>query len=54
MNRPEIIEKIKNLLQKSDPTVEVIVYGSEVKGDARENHSFLTSFYLKMKERIRL
>ncbi|WP_251621955.1 nucleotidyltransferase domain-containing protein [Odoribacter lunatus] len=37
MNRPESIEKIRNLLLKLDPTAELIVYGSEARGDARRD-----------------
>ncbi|MCM1031274.1 MAG: nucleotidyltransferase domain-containing protein [Oscillibacter sp.] len=37
MNRPESIEKIRNLLWKLDPTAEVIIYGSEARGDARKD-----------------
>jgi len=37
MSRPEIIEKIRNILHGIDPTAEVIVYGSEARGDARES-----------------
>lgn len=37
MSRPEIIEKIRNVLHGIDPTAEVIVYGSEARGDARES-----------------
>lgn len=37
MNRPENIKKIRNLLWKLDPTAELIVYGSEARGDARKD-----------------
>lgn len=37
MSRPEIIDKIKQVLQQVAPTAEVIVYGSEARGEARED-----------------
>lgn len=37
MSRPEIIDKIRQVLQQVAPTAEVIVYGSEARGDARED-----------------
>lgn len=37
MSRPEVIDKIKKILQQVAPTAEVIVYGSEARGDARKD-----------------
>lgn len=34
MKRPDVIKKIKNLLNQIEPTAEAIVYGSEARGDA--------------------
>ena len=35
MRRPEIVEQIKQAIQKTDPTATAILYGSEARGDAR-------------------
>ena len=35
MKRPKIIQAVKKILCKVAPTAEVILYGSEVRGDAR-------------------
>ena len=35
MKRPKIIQAIKKILRKVAPTAEVILYGSEARGDAR-------------------
>lgn len=37
MKRTEIIEEIKNTLQKVAPDAKTILYGSEARGDARED-----------------
>ncbi len=37
MKRTEIIEEIKNMLQKVAPDAKTILYGSEARGDARED-----------------
>ncbi len=35
MNRPQVIQALKTVLQKEIPTATVILYGSEARGDAR-------------------
>ena len=35
MRRPEIVEQIKQAIQKTEPTATAILYGSEARGDAR-------------------
>lgn len=35
MNRPDIVHKIKEILHRVAPGAEVILYGSEARGDAR-------------------
>jgi len=37
MNRTAYIEQIKSVISKVAPTSEVILYGSEARGDARED-----------------
>jgi len=37
MNRQDIINKIKNVLQEIVPEAKVILYGSEARGDSNEN-----------------
>ena len=37
MNRPDIVHKIKEILHRVAPGAEVILYGSETRGDARPN-----------------
>lgn len=37
MNRPDIVHKIKEILHRVAPGAEVILYGSEARGDARPN-----------------
>lgn len=37
MKRPEIVEKIKKEARKMAPHVEAILYGSEARGDARQD-----------------
>lgn len=37
MNRPEIVHKIKEILHHIDPRAEVILYGSEARGDAHSD-----------------
>lgn len=37
MNRPAIIHKIKEILHRVAPGAEVILYGSEARGDARSD-----------------
>lgn len=37
MNRPEIVHKIKKILQHVAPCAEVILYGSEARGDAHSD-----------------
>ena len=35
MQRPEIVEQIKQTIKKTEPTATAILYGSEARGDAR-------------------
>ena len=35
MQRPEIVEQIKQTIHKTEPTATAILYGSEARGDAR-------------------
>ena len=35
MRRPDIIKRIKQAIQKAEPTATTILYGSEARGDAR-------------------
>jgi predicted nucleotidyltransferase len=35
MNRPQAVQALKTLLQKTHPSATAIVYGSEARGDAR-------------------
>lgn len=35
MRRPEIVERIKQTIKKTEPTATAILYGSEARGDAR-------------------
>jgi predicted nucleotidyltransferase len=35
MRRPEIVERIKQTIKKTEPTATTILYGSEARGDAR-------------------
>lgn len=37
MNRPEIVRKIKEVLNRIVPHAEVILYGSEARGEARSD-----------------
>ena len=37
MTRPKIVQSIKKILRKVAPTSEVILYGSEARGDARKD-----------------
>ncbi|WP_075558089.1 nucleotidyltransferase domain-containing protein [Parabacteroides timonensis] len=37
MNRPGIIQKIKDILHRVAPGAEVILYGSEARGEARQD-----------------
>ena len=37
MKRPQIVRSIKEILHKNVPTAEVILYGSEARGDARKD-----------------
>ncbi|MBQ9672335.1 MAG: nucleotidyltransferase domain-containing protein [Prevotella sp.] len=37
MRRPEIVERIKGAVHKTDPQATVILYGSEARGDARSD-----------------
>lgn len=37
MKRPEIVWQIKEILRRVAPTAEVIVFGSEARGDARQH-----------------
>lgn len=40
MKRPEIVNKIKEVIRKADPTATAILYGSEARGDARPDSDF--------------
>ena len=40
MRRPEIVNKIKEVIRKADPTATAILYGSEARGDARPDSDF--------------
>ena len=35
MKRPEVIEQIKKVIRQAAPTAEVVLFGSEARGDAR-------------------
>ena len=35
MRRPEIVERIRQTIKKTEPTATAILYGSEARGDAR-------------------
>ncbi|MCL1943858.1 MAG: nucleotidyltransferase domain-containing protein [Candidatus Azobacteroides sp.] len=37
MKRPQIIQSVKKILREVTPEAEVILYGSEARGDARKN-----------------
>lgn len=37
MKRPELIQRIKAVIQSQKPHIEVLLYGSEARGDARPN-----------------
>jgi predicted nucleotidyltransferase len=37
MKRPQVVQSIKETLYKVAPTAEVILYGSEARGDARKD-----------------
>ena len=37
MQRPEIVEQIKQTIHKTEPTATAILYGSEARGDARSD-----------------
>ena len=37
MKRPQLIQSVKNILREVAPTAEVILYGSEARGEARED-----------------
>ena len=37
MRRPEIVEQIRRVAHEMQPRVQVILYGSEARGDANEN-----------------
>ena len=51
MKRPHIVEAIKSALYQVDPTAEVILYGSEARGDAQE-HSDIDLLILVEKEKV--
>lgn len=35
MRRPEIVQQIKQTIERTEPTAKAILYGSEARGDAR-------------------
>ena len=37
MKRPHIVQSVQEILRRVAPTAEVILYGSEVRGDARSD-----------------
>ncbi len=37
MKRPQVIEEIRNVLHKNVPQASVVLYGSEARGEARED-----------------
>ncbi|MCC8175673.1 MAG: nucleotidyltransferase domain-containing protein [Bacteroidales bacterium] len=40
MKRPEAVEKIRQTIRSVAPNAEIILYGSEARGDAREDSDF--------------
>jgi len=54
MKRTEIVQRIKQALQRVVPTAKVILYGSEARGDARADSDIDLLILLQDKERITL
>ena len=45
MKRPEITNRLLNIIRKEAPEAKVILYGSEARGDAQQNIGRLRRFY---------
>lgn len=54
MKRTEVVQRIKQALQRVVPTAKVILYGSEARGDARADSDIDLLILLQDKERITL
>lgn len=54
MKRTEVVQRIKQALQRVVPSAKVILYGSEARGDARDDSDIDLLILLQDKERITL